>query len=141
MICLVKAVGAWAVILYLSINLIGFVVRGFFVVKPEFADLDGRARDFLEHEAKKRVIAEHATTLTSIVAVIGFIGALAYYWNITLASVSIILMASRLPDLLWEIKNGKKITKSDGPKNAASYIGISIMFLCLPLTWFALCGS
>lgn len=141
MICLIKAVGAWAVILFISMNLIGFILRGFFVVKPEFASVNGRAREILEHEAKKSIVAEHSITILSIIATTAFIGALAYYWNAVLAIVAVLLMLSRLSDLLWEIRHGKKITKTDCPKNATSYIGIAVMFFCLPLTWFALCGS
>jgi len=139
MLCLVKAVGAWAIILFVSINLIGSVVRGFFVVKPEI-EAEGAAREIIEHEVKKSIIAEHSITILSIMATVSFIGALTYYWNMALALVAILLMTSRLPDLLWEIKKGRKITKSD-PKSVLSYISVAIMFLCLPLAWFALCGA
>ena len=36
-----------------------------------------------------------------------------FHWGFTLASI--ILMTTRVPDLLWEIKKNQKITKQYGP--------------------------
>jgi hypothetical protein len=46
--------------------------------------------------------------IIALILIIGFIYSLLHFWNIGVALSAIIIMAGRLPDLIWEIKHGKK---------------------------------
>lgn len=83
-ISILKAVIAWLVILYLGTNLIGMVGRGFF--------------------EKPLVSGNHIVTFVSILATVGFGFYLYYYWGILFLVAIILIMASRLPDLYWEVR-------------------------------------
>jgi hypothetical protein len=138
MLCFVKAFVVWIVLVYVSINLIGYVVRGLFEVQPQFDKItDERSREFFEREASKSSVANIVITLFFAGATVAFVIALYHYWNIALTSAAVIVMVARLPDLLWEIQNGRDVKQ---PKGAVYYLAGITILLCFPLTWYALCG-
>ena len=55
------------------------------------------------------------TILFSAISIAYFF-ALYHYWNIGIMTAGLILMFTRLPDLLFEIKNGVKINATNMPK-------------------------
>ena len=61
------------------------------------------------------------------------------FWNIGVSVAAAMLMLSRLPDLLWEIRTGKKISRREGPTGAVAIVSTLLMWGALPLLWFALC--
>lgn len=139
MICIAKAIGAWIILMLVGTNLLGFVVRGLLWAPPPSDGPTDPVRDLLAHESKRLVAANITMTIFSAVATLAYIGALYYFWNIALAVTAALAMISRLPDLLWEIRNGKKITRGNGPQGAVYFVATATMWLCLPLAWFALC--
>ena len=107
MICIGKTMIAWVVLMFVGTNLLGFVTRGLAFSTPPLDDVpteELELRALLEAESRRMGGANHAMTLMAVIATIAYIFALAHFWNIGLAIAGILLMASRLPDLLNEIR-------------------------------------
>src|SRR3989344_778696 len=98
--------GAWLVLLYASINLIGLLVRGFFT-NPEIDKMAVEGSDFIKKLANEHQSAERKTNITALILLIAFFVALYYFWNIGVVIAALIIMAARIPDLVWEIRHGR----------------------------------
>ena len=78
------------------------------------------------------------TILFSIVSVAYFY-ALYHYWNIGIMTAGLLLMFTRLPDLLFEMKTGEKINSTNMPKKPIDVMLNILSWLALPLIWYSLC--
>ena len=135
---IVKTIVAWLIMKLIGINLLGYVVRGLLwsptsmeeeVAKIEFKDMPNRE--------PMTPTFNFAITLVAFVFTVAYFFALYHFWNIGLVAAAGLMMFSRLPDLLWEIKHGVKVTKNTGPK--IGYLCAMEFLLSLPLTWYSLC--
>jgi hypothetical protein len=90
-----------------------------------------------------RFIVSGKTTmiLLIILAAAAYLLVLFYFWNIWLAVAGFVLMASRLPDLLWEIRTGESYTQQDVPKGPLHIAAGFVMWTTLPLIWYSLCET
>lgn len=140
MLCVLKAAFAWLVLTLVGINLIGYVVRGFFPPALPTDTSEGRLKELLASEARRFHAANNVMTLVGIVLTAAYLFALYRYWNVALAIAAVLVMVSRLPDLLWEIKTGTKVTQENAPQSVIYYVGQLLWLLALPLTWYSLCG-
>ena len=118
------------ILIFLSVNLLGFLVRGLFS-NPELDRLKSEESDFIKREVEKSQRADGWINIIALILIITYFYLLFHFWNIGVMAVAIILMSVRLPDLLWEIKHGKKIDIKAIPKNA-------LFFIITFLTWGAL---
>ncbi len=128
------------ILMLLSINLIGLLVRGLFT-NPELKKLKSEGYDFINQEIEKDERANKWLTLIVFLGIIGYIYATFHFWNIGVTAVALLLMLSRIPDLLKEIKTGKKITKSfawSTPKTALLYIATFLDIVALPALYYFL---
>jgi hypothetical protein len=98
---------AWLVLVYIGTNLIGMLVRGLaltYEMKKILAKGSSPFRkvaaEFYKPSEEKRV------TLTALLLIVVFLGVLYYFWNIGVVAAAVVIMAARIPDLLWEIKHG-----------------------------------
>src|SRR3989344_7490828 len=99
--------GGWLVLLWASINLIGMLVRGLAIISelgkilakgsPAFKEV---AAEFYKPSEEKR------TNIIAIILIIVFLSVLYYFWNIGVVIAAVLIMAARVPDLLWEMKHG-----------------------------------
>src|SRR3989338_11213483 len=99
--------GAWLVLLWASINLMGMLVRELTLISemkkvlakgsPTFRKV---AAEFYKPSEEKR------TNIIDIILIIVFLGVLYYFWNIGVVIAAVLIMAARVPDLLWEMKHG-----------------------------------
>src|SRR5690606_38677029 len=113
MLGVLKAIVAWAVLWIVCMNVIGFVVRGLFFRPPAFDAPTERVAIVLENESRRmRARNRVLTTIGLLVAVI-LIWSLYHFWNIWLAAAGLLIMVARLPDLIWEIRNGRKVTRHE----------------------------
>ena len=78
------------------------------------------------------------TILFSIVSVAYFY-ALYHYWNIGIMTAGLLLMFTRLPDLLFEMKTGEKINSTNMPKKPIDVMLNILSWLALPIIWYSLC--
>jgi hypothetical protein len=130
----------YLVLLYLSINLLGFFVRGLFP-DPELDRLKLEAHDFIKHEIEKAQSANTKINIIALTLLVIYFYLLFHFWNIGVVIVAILMMASRFPDLLWEIKHGKKLTHTDAkalPHNVLFYITSFSFLVDFPLLYYFL---
>src|SRR3989344_5660895 len=116
---LLVSIISWLVLMFVGTNILGFLVRGFFT-NPEIDKLTTEGHEFIKKEAIKAQGAERFTNIVAwivMVAYLSFLGS--YNWGVLIASIMI--MAGRLPDLLWEIKHGKKLDPKVLPKDIQYY--------------------
>ena len=128
-----KTIVGYFILLYLSINLLGMIVRGF------YDKIDNSGVDpILHYEVKKLNRAGNFTTLIFIVLAVGYFYLLFHFWNIGVVITAAMLMIGRLQDLLWEIHNGRKVTAKDCPKGIVSIISTALDWGAFVVLWFAL---
>lgn len=125
------------ILMYISVNLLGFLVRGLFT-NPELERLKHEGQEFIKHEVEKSQRADKWINIIALVAIIAYFYALLHFWNIGVVVVAIMLMSSRLSDLLWEIKHGKKTDTKSMPKNASYYITTLLTWGALPALYYYL---
>lgn len=127
------------IIMYASVNLLGLLVRGLFT-NPELDKLeqDTTTHQFLKEEIRKSKRADKALNIIALILIIGFFYILFHFWNIGVVVTAIIIMLGRLPDLLWEIKHGKKVDPNLLKKNAQYYITSFLPWAAYPVLYYSL---
>ncbi len=127
--------------MYLSINLLGLLVRGFFT-NPDLEKLKTEGHEFIKQEIKKSERADKWLNLIAFLAIIGYLYATFHFWNIGVTVVAVVLMLVRLPDLLWEIKTGQELNRVASalsmPRNALHYVTTFLTIAALPLLYYFL---
>ena len=135
---IIKTIVAWLIMKLIGIKLLGYVVRGLLwsptsmeeeVAKIVFKDMPNRE--------PMTPTFNFVMTLVAFVFTVAWFFALYHFWNIGLAAAAGIIMLSRLPDLLWEIKHGVKVTKNTGP--SSGYLFGLVTLLSYALIWYSLC--
>ena len=107
------------ILILISINLLGMVVRGFFRDSSvEEMKSDEETSEFIKSEINKQNRAGNLTTVIFIALTFAAFYALYTYVNIWSLLAVLLLMFSRMPDLLLEIRTGKKFDRSNKPKGA-----------------------
>lgn len=124
-------------LMYLSVNLLGLFVRGLF---PKL-ELDRIKKEGLEHI--KRNIKEYQhqqiwITLVALILNIAFFYLLFRIWNIGVVIAAVIIMVGRLPDLLWDIRHGKRTDPKLMKKNALYYLSAFLPWAALPVLYYSL---
>lgn len=125
------------ILMLISTNLLGLFVRGLFS-NPELDKLKQEGHEFIKREVEKSQRAEKWVNITALVLIIVYYYLLFHFWNIGVVAAAIILMIGRLPDLLWEIKHGKKTDPTLMKKNTMYYISSFLPWLALPVLYFSL---
>ena len=96
------------ILMLLSTNLLGLFVRGLFT-NPNLEKLESEGHELIKQEIKKTERVGKWLNITAFLAIIGYLYATFHFWNIGVTAVALLLMIVRLPDLIWEIKTGKKL--------------------------------
>lgn len=125
------------ILMYLSVNLLGFFVRGLFSY-PEIDKLKLEGHEFIKREIEKSQRADKWINIIALILIITYLYVLFHFWNIGVMASAIMLMIGRFPELLWEIKNGKKRDEKSTPKNALSYMSTLLIFAALPVLYYSL---
>jgi len=126
-------IGTWFILLFVSTNLIGVLVRGF-IQDQKFAELISN-NDLIATEHKK---SERTTNIIAILLIAVFIGVIYYFWNIGVVMAAVMLMTSRLPELIWEIRHGQKLQSSDTGRPKFVFLATLLSWVSLPVLWYAL---
>lgn len=112
------------ILIMVSVTLLGFFVRGLFK-NPELEQLKKEGSEFIRKEIIKNQKADKWMNLTALILLILYFYLLARYFNLTVIFAVLLLMASRMQDLLWEIKHGRKLSNTERnqiPKNTIYHI-------------------
>jgi hypothetical protein len=48
-------------------------------------------------------------------------------------------MLARMPDLLWEIRTGQRVSGTNKPGGVVYTVAAGVYWLVLPLVWYSLC--
>lgn len=139
MLCPLKTIVAWAVLAFVGTNLIGLVVRGFSWTAPTLDAPTDAVHELLGHETRRLSVANSAMTFLSILVTLAYLFGLFYFSGIGLSVAACIVMVSRLPDLLWEIRTGGRVTRQSAPQGALHIIATLFLFGTLSLIWYSLC--
>ncbi len=139
MLCILKTIVVWLILAIVGSNIIGFIVRGL-VWSPPPSDEGGEAIEkILKAESRRMGVVNFGLTLIAILFAAAYLFTLYHFWNIWLVLAGAILMASRVPDLLWEIHSGRKVTTTDAPKSPLHLIATVSMWGTLLVIWYSLC--
>lgn len=130
----------YLVLLYISVNLTGMVVRGLFVQDTDFEDFikNGKPRPYTKSGISTGGRIDRRMTILFSVITILFFYLLYRFLNIWAAISALMIIVSRVPDLIWEIKKGKKVTIGNRPKGGI-YLVTDILILASPfLFWWSI---
>lgn len=131
------SVAFFIVLMILSVNLLGFLVRGLFV-DPEINNLKETSNKFIKSEIEKSQHANKTINVLALILIFVYFYLLFHFWNIGIVFAGIIIMVGRLPDLIWEIKHGRKVRPELMNKNALYYISAFLPWLAIPILYFSL---
>jgi hypothetical protein len=139
--CLLKTIIGWIVLMIVGTNLIGLIVRGL-VRTPEMRELEDTIFTtpprVADEVAKFKRIDIGVTIFFCLLAIV-YLYLLFHYWNLGVTFVAFMFMASRLPDLLWEIRTGQKVQRGNMPKGVVYKAASALTWVALPVLWFSLC--
>ena len=127
----------WLAMLWLSINLIGMLLRGL-VSNPEIDQLATEGSDFIKKIAKEHQEAEKKVNFVALALIIVYLVALYYFWNVWIVVAALMIMAARIPDLLWEMQHGRANVKK---MPAIYHLTLLVMLAALPVLWYGLYAS
>lgn len=134
---LIGAVVGWFILMLISTNLIGFFIRG--IYKPvNFDEFKKSEYKTIRDEAKKLNRANIFGNIFGVILIIVYLFLLYYFLNLGIMFTGLILMITRIPDLLWEIRNGKKINKYDKPKGSLYQSMTILSWIALIILWISL---
>jgi len=127
----------YLILMFLSVNLLGFLVRGLFT-NPDLERIKQQGHEFIKNEINKSQRADKWINLIALLLMIIYFYALFYFWNAGVAIVAILIMVGRLPDLVWEIKHRRKTEPELMKKNTLYYISTILPWIGLPILYFSL---
>lgn len=134
---IIKSIVFYFVLMYLSVNLLGMLVRGFFN-NPGLDKLEIEAHDFIKKEIRKSKKADTWVTITAAVLNIVFFYLLAHFWNYGVVLAALIIITGRLPDLIWDIKHGRKTDPKLMKKGFLFYFSAILPWLAFPVLYYSL---
>jgi|WetSurMetagenome_2_1015567.scaffolds.fasta_scaffold1148185_2 hypothetical protein len=137
-ILILKTIGFYVAMLFVGANLIGFFIRSLSwrlssteYIKPE--DLGH------SHETELVRPGSHIMIrLFGFFIITAYLFALFYWGNLLLSIAGLIIMLCRLPDLILEMKTGRKFMFKFRPKGAVYTLSTVALIGVIVLVWFAL---
>ena len=143
MLCLIKTAVAWVILMLVSTNFLGMVVRQLVPTREEKKleeNMTGPAvqKIFGKYRTQNKHISLGVAVFFVVLSVI-YLYALLRFWNIGVVAAAVMLMLARLPDLLWEIRTGQKVSHKNAPKGFYGFLATVLSWGALPVLWFALC--
>ncbi|HEY1604356.1 MAG TPA: hypothetical protein VGF77_02020 [Allosphingosinicella sp.] len=127
---------AWFILMLVCTNLLGFLVRGFFV-NQEMENI-ASGSDIIMNEYKRSVSTNKYINIIAFGLIIIFLVLLYRFWNIWLVLSALLLIVSRLPDLIWEIRHRRKLQATDMDRPRFYLISTALSWVSLPVVWYAL---
>lgn len=132
-ICILKAIFGYFILMFVGTNLLGLVVRG--IIPSYRKDNEGNIILIQDITSVKSIII----TIVFFIITVLYFYALYHYWNIGIVIAGAIMMFTRLPDLLFEIKTGEKINYKNIIKKPIDIFCTLLSWAALPLIWYSLC--
>jgi hypothetical protein len=139
-ICIVGVVGGWLVLMLVGTNLVGLIGRGLLqpMVTPEEQAM-AQEHEVLRAEVERTQRADRIVTIIAVALTVALLVSLAIVWNIGVAIAAAFVMLSRVPDLIWEIRSGRKIDRATMPMSRVYQSANLLNWVAIPVLWFAVC--
>jgi len=119
-LCILKSVVAYVTLMFVGTNLLGFVMRGFREPLPSVAlPPDERLAESFARETRRMRTSNFVMTFFFLLLTFAYLIALFHFFKIGVVLAACLVMASRLPDLLWEIRTGARATRQNAPHRRA----------------------
>jgi hypothetical protein len=138
MICALKALVGWAILMFVGTNLVGFFVRGL-VQQRHVKETAKRVQEFAARELQGSLRVNSVLNVLSGVVCIVYPYLLFRWWGWSVAIAGLILMLVRLPDLFFELRTGQKHKAANMPKRPIDIFATILRWLTLPLVWWGIC--
>ncbi|MFC1656407.1 hypothetical protein ACFL14_00355 [Patescibacteria group bacterium] len=136
-ISILIAIAGYFVLMILGTNFIGFIIRGLFR-EGVGIEVNKETHPIIKNEIRKNYITNDILTFIWLLFSLGFMYLLYIYLNIWVVISLILLMISRIPDLLLEINEGKSINQMKNVPKSGTYMFASIIgWIALPIIWWA----
>jgi hypothetical protein len=130
--CIVYSILAYLIIMFISTNLIGLIVRGLILPTGNIEE-----SSIAQREINKYNRSSNISTLIFILIALLFIFILYSYWNIFMALAAIIIMSGRIPDLINELKSGKKFKSNNSKFQSRDYIATVLGWQPFPILLYS----
>jgi len=137
--CILKSIGFYLVLLIVGTNLIGLFIRSLVYVFPLIDESIIKENSFLKKERKRIIFSNTFITIFSFILIGVCLFILFYFWNFGLALAFLIIISCRVPDLVLEIRTGKKISKGNHPNKIIVVISTFFLWGSMFLVWYSLC--
>ena len=136
LLCIVKTGVVWVVLMFLSGG-ISFVVQACFWKPPSDQPSLG-AGEIVGANVKRTVLRYSLMILIAFAVTIACVFALLHFWNVLLMVGAVLIMASQVPDVLWQIHSPEMVTRPS--RERPLWVLAKIVCLgSLPLIWYGLC--
>ena len=135
MIVIFKAIIGWLIFMLIGTNILGVIVRGLIQHPVKKEDEDHK---LLNDEIDKQIKWYVRFSFLFLFIAVGYFYVLYHFWNAGVMCAAMMVVFSRLPDLLVEIKTGKKISWQFMPKRPIDYFTIFLTWAALPVLWYSL---
>jgi hypothetical protein len=121
--CILYVILAYFILMFVGSNLIGVIVRGFVSYTGE------------------NLLSFQSILITSIFIIIAFVYyyILFHYFNYGFAIAGAMLMFPRIPDLLFEMETGTKVTAKNSPKGILSLLCTALLWGAIPVLIYFIC--
>lgn len=134
---IIKTVVFYFIMMYLSINILGFFVRGLYT-NPTMDKLAKEGSDFIKKEAIRYNKVDKLTTIFALIIFVAFYYLLFRFFNMGVVISAVMIMGGRLPDLIWDIKHGRKTEPSLMKHDFWYYMSALMPFLAFPVFYYSL---
>lgn len=124
---------SWLAIMFVSTNLAGLIVRES-ANNRELNEI-ASASKILAQEVKQ---SQRTTRIVGAVLIVTFLGILGYFWNAALMAAGLLLILSRVPDLIWELKSGSALERGNIRKPQLSLLSALLAWCSLPVVWYSI---
>jgi hypothetical protein len=100
------------------------------------APADDRVAELLAREIRRARVGNVVMTSLFLLFMFAYLVALFYFFGLGVVLAACATMASRLPDLLWEIRTGDRVTRQNAPWGGRYIIAEIFLWGALPLLWY-----
>lgn len=133
-----KALFGWVALWFITINLLGWALRSGSYSPATIDAPTDRVSELLEREGNRMRFGGTIWNLLGVAALGLFLWTLYQQWNIWILAAAAMIVVGRLPDLLWEMRSGLRVTPANCPKGVLYRGAVVLVWLALPLVWFGL---
>lgn len=124
---------SWLAIMIISSTLTGLLIGGF-VANREMDEI-ASSHEILAQEIQKD---QRMRKIIGTILTVAFLSSLYYFWNVGLVVAALMLILSRAPDLIWEIKSGQKLESGNMSKPKFSVLSALLSWASLLVVWYSI---